>query len=443
MFNPSPTLLGKTRALWQQAWPIILSNCTIPLVGLTDTAVLGHLSDARYLAAVALGAVVFSFLYWGFGFLRMGTTGLAAQAWGRRDSAALGQLILQALTLALVLGVLLQALRPLLPWMTQLLGGSDTIRPLAAEYLALRLWSAPAVLMQYVVLGVAIALARSRVVLALLILGNGINIALDLWFVLGLGMTSQGVALASLIAEWVTALVGLTWLIRTCRCLNIPLKQPLFERLSLTRLLRVNSHLFVRTLLLLFALAFFARQGALLGDEVLAANTLLMQLVMLASYLLDGFAQAVEGQFGAAFARNREEGLAVFFAGFYLSAITALLLTGLFWLAGPWMIQRLTDLSEVRLLATTYLPWLWVILPVSMFSYWLDGVCIGATWTDAMRNTLILSVTGFLLTWWLLQDWGNTGLWAAFLCLNSLRGLSLGWIVTQRLGLKRMGQSRG
>lgn len=418
----------KTRPLFRQAWPILLSNCTIPLLGLVDTAVLGHLPDGRFLAAVALGAVIFSFLYWGFGFLRMGTTGLVAQAFGRKDQAAMGRLIMQALFLALMLGLALQLLRPFIPLMLSWLDGSPDASLLAAGYVEIRLWSAPAVLMQYVVLGVALAIARSQVVLVLLVLANGINIVLDLTFVLGLGMTSNGVALASLLAEWVAALVGLYWLVSTCCELNIPLQRPPLSFKSMQTLIKVNADLFVRTLALLLALAFFTRQGATQGDATLAANAVLMQLVMLTSYMLDGFAQAVEGQFGAAFARSRKEALQVFNAGVLLSFATGALLTLALWLGGNELINLLTDLPEIRTLADAYLPWLWIIVPVSVACYLFDGVFIGATWTAAMRNSLLLSLAGYLLAWWLLQDYLNHGLWAAFLIFNALRGLSLGWV---------------
>ena len=418
----------KTRPLFRQAWPILLSNCTIPLLGLVDTAVLGHLPDGRFLAAVALGAVIFSFLYWGFGFLRMGTTGIVAQAFGRDDRAAMGRLIMQALSLALILGIAIQLLRPAIPYMLSWLDGSPDASALAAGYVEIRLWSAPAVLMQYVVLGVALAIARSHIVLVLLVLANGINIVLDLTFVLGLGMTSNGVALASLVAEWVAVFVGLYWLVNTCRKLNIPLKCPALRVQSMQDLIKVNIDLFIRTLALLLALAFFTRQGATQGDATLAANAVLMQLIMLTSYMLDGFAQAVEGQFGAAFARSKKEALQVFNAGVLLSFATGILLTLLLWLSGAELIKLLTDLPEVQELAGTYLPWLWVIVPVSVACYLLDGVFIGATWTATMRNSLLLSLAGYLLAWWLLKSDLNHGLWAAFLIFNALRGLSLAWV---------------
>ncbi|WP_404419108.1 MATE family efflux transporter [Marinospirillum sp.] len=433
LFNKRPP--AQTGSLFRLAWPLLLSNCTVPLLGLVDTAVLGHLPDGRYLAAVALGAVIFSFLYWGFGFLRMGTTGLVAQTWGQEDRKALGRVIFQALTLALLLGLALQLLRPFIPGLLSLLDSSPDARLLASDYVAIRLWSAPAVLMQYVVLGLAIGLGRTGVVLWLLILGNGINILLDLWFVMGLGLTSNGVAFASLIAETSAAAVGLIWLVVTCKALQIPLQRPVPDPASLKKLIQVNSDLFIRTLALLLALAFFTRQGAAQGNEVLAANAVLMQLVMLSSYLLDGFAQAVEGRFGTAFARSHREAREVYKAGLFLSVMTATAITLAAWLGGPWLIQQLTDLEDIRQLATTYLPWLWLILPVSLWCYLYDGVFIGATWTAAMRNSLLIALVGYLLAWWLLQDYDNHGLWAAFLVFNALRGLTLGWVFRKRFSL--------
>src|SRR5690554_3958933 len=345
----------------------------------------------------------------------------------------MGRLIMQALFLALILGLALQLLRPIIPLMISWLDGSQDASVLAASYVEIRLWSAPAVLMQYVVLGVALAIARSQVVLVLLVLANGINIVLDLSFVLGLGMTSNGVALASLLAEWIAALVGLYWLLKTCRELNIPLLRPELNFKAMQTLIKVNADLFVRTLALLLALAFFTRQGATQGDATLAANAVLMQLIMLTSYMLDGFAQAVEGQFGAAFARSKKEALQVFNAGVLLSVATGALLTLILWLGGYQLIKFLTDLAEVRALAAIYLPWLWLVVPVSIACYLLDGVFVGATWTAAMRTSLLVSLAGYLLAWWLLKSYQNHGLWAAFLIFNALRGLSLGWVLCIRM----------
>lgn len=424
-------LSGKTLLLWRQAWPIILANATTPLLGLVGTALLGHLPDSSYLGAVALGAVVFSFLYWGLGFLRMGTTGLVAQAFGVKDSAALGRLISQALILALVLGVALQALRPALPTLLSWLKASDTLSSLATEYISIRLASAPAVLVQYVVLGVALGIAKSRIVLGLTLVANTVNLSLSLVLVLILGWKSAGVAWASLIAELATGLLGLIWLYYTSKKLQFTWCWPPLGFKALRTLLRVNSDLFIRTLALLLVLAFFARQGAAQGQDLLAANALLMQLVMLASYLLDGFAQAVEGQFGAAWARSRKEGWLVIKAGAILSLATGLGLTLALLVSGEILIARLTDVAAVKELALHYLPWLYLLLPLSVATYLLDGVFIGATWTQAMRNSLLLAALGFGIVWWLTQAWANHGLWLAFIVFNTLRGLSLGWVLAQ------------
>ncbi|MFK7161422.1 MATE family efflux transporter [Marinospirillum sp. MEB164] len=430
----SPSRRQEILTLWSRAWPIILSNASIPLLGLVDTAVLGHTPDSRYLAGVALGAVVFSFLYWGLGFLRMGTTGLMALASGRQDSAAMSRLLLQSLTLALVLGLLLQGVRPWLGEIISWLDGSAEAQQLATDYASLRLWSAPAVLIQYVVLGCALGLGKTRIVLLLLVVANSLNILLDLIFVLGLGMASQGVALATLIAEVSAALLGSLWLVRQTKQLGLGWPASWSEASQgWVQLVRVNRDLMLRTLTLLLALAFFTRQGAQQGNVVLAANALLMQIIMLSSYLLDGLAQAIEGRFGQAYARDQQEAVRVVQAGILLSFGTGFAITLMIGLGGESLIQLLTQLPEVQETARQYLPWLWLILPLSVASYLFDGVFIGATWTQAMRDTLFFSALGYLLIWWLLTPWGNHGLWMAFLWLNTLRGLSLGWLLYRRL----------
>ena len=430
----SPSRRQEILTLWSRAWPIILSNASIPLLGLVDTAVLGHTPDSRYLAGVALGAVVFSFLYWGLGFLRMGTTGLMALASGRQDSAAMSRLLLQSLTLALVLGLLLQGVRPWLGEVISWLDGSAEAQQLATDYASLRLWSAPAVLIQYVVLGCALGLGKTRIVLLLLVVANSLNILLDLIFVLGLGMASQGVALATLIAEVSAALLGSVWLAREAKILGLGWPASWSEASQgWAQLLRVNRDLMLRTLTLLLALAFFTRQGAQQGNVVLAANALLMQIIMLSSYLLDGLAQAIEGRFGQAYARDQQEAVRVVQAGILLSFGTGFAITLMIGLGGESLIQLLTQLPEVQETARQFLPWLWLILPLSVASYLFDGVFIGATWTQAMRDTLFFSAFGYLLIWWLLTPWGNHGLWMAFLWLNTLRGLSLGWLLYRRL----------
>lgn len=430
----------KTKQVFNQAWPIILSNASIPLLGLVDTAILGHLPSGVYLAAVTLGAVVFSFLYWGFGFLRMGTTGLIAQAYGANNQPLLAKYLSQGLLLAVALGVALQLTRPWLGEIISLLNASAEAKELALTYVEIRLFSAPAVLVQYVVLGAAIGMARSKIVLLLLLTANLTNLVLDVYFVLGLGMLSEGVAWASLVAEVLAAVVGVIWLVKTCTKLGVRLHLPAVNWQASKQLIEVNANLFIRTLALLFALAFFTRQGAGQGDSTLAANAVLMQLVMLASYLLDGFAQAVEGQFGAAFARSRQEAKEVFNAGLVLSLITGLGLVLVFALAGGQLINLLTDIPEIAAIAQEYLPWLVLVVAISVPAYLFDGVFVGATLIKPMRNSLLLALAVYLLSWWLFTHSlanlfanPNHALWAAFVIFNSLRGVYLGWAYKQKL----------
>ncbi|EPC02852.1 multidrug transporter MatE [Litchfieldella anticariensis FP35 = DSM 16096] len=416
------------RRIWLLAWPIILSNITVPLLGLVDTAVVGHLPDSRYLAGVTLGATLFSFLYWGFGFLRMGTTGLTSQAVGRENDTAVRNLLGQSLLMATVIGVSLILLsRPLITFGLWLLDGSEVATELAAEYAQIRILSAPAVLANYAILGWFLGQQNSRVTLAILVLTNSVNIVLDLAFVIGLGMTSDGVAWASMIADYTALAFGL-WLV--ARQLHLLQGRFLRERIlrlaAYGELWQVNAHLFVRTLGLLFATAFFTAQGASLGDNVLAANAVLLQFIMLTSYGLDGFAHAAEAVTGRAVGGRRwdEFGQAVRAAA-RLSLLTAGGAALVFALGGNLLIALLTNLPEVRAAAADYLPWMVAMPLIAVWSYLLDGVFIGATATREMRNSIFAGLAIYLPVWWLTQPLANHGLWLAFFAFTMVRSATL------------------
>ncbi|GKW48294.1 MATE family efflux transporter [Halomonas sp. NCCP-2165] len=417
------------RRIWLLAWPIILSNITVPLLGLVDTAVVGHLPDSRYLAGVTLGATLFGFLYWGFGFLRMGTTGLTAQALGRGDDSQVRTLLGQSLVLAVAIGVaLILFSRPLIELGLWLLDGSEAATGLAREYARIRIVSAPAVLANYAILGWFLGQQNSRVTLMILVLTNTINILLDLWFVIGLGMTSKGVALASAIADYSALAFGL-WLVgRQLRGLGGRLdRQALRHPAAYGELIRVNGHLFVRTLGILFAMAFFTAQGASQGDTILAANAVLLQFIMLTSYGLDGFAHAAEALTGRAVGRGRWDEFRAAVAGATrFSLVTAALASLAFWLGGPTLIALLTDLPEVRANATHYLPWVILMPLLAVWSYLLDGVFIGATASREMRNSIFVALAVYLPGWWLTQGLGNHGLWLAFTLFTLVRSATLG-----------------
>nr|WP_163501728.1 MATE family efflux transporter [Halomonas socia] len=425
----SPSTTSAERRIWLLAWPIILSNITVPLLGLVDTAVVGHLPDSRYLAAVTLGATLFSFLYWGFGFLRMGTTGLTSQAVGRENDSEVRNLLGQSLLMAGGIGVALIVLStPLIELGLWLLDGSEVATELAREYAQIRILSAPAVLANYAILGWFLGQQNARVTLAILVLTNSVNIVLDLLFVVGLGMTSDGVAWATVIADY-TALAFGGWLVlRQLRLLEGRfLRQRLLKLVAYRELFQVNGHLFVRTLGLLFAMAFFTAQGASQGDTVLAANAVLLQFIMLTSYALDGFAHAAEALVGRSVGRRRwdEFGTAVRAAArFSLFAAGAASLA--FLLGGEALIALLTDLPEVRASAAQYLPWMIVMPLLAVWSYLLDGVFIGATASREMRNSIFIGLAVYLPLWWLTQGLGNHGLWLAFTAFTLVRSATLG-----------------
>ncbi|WAM55011.1 MATE family efflux transporter [Vreelandella venusta] len=414
--------------IWTLAWPIILSNITVPLLGLVDTAVVGHLPDSRYLAAVTLGATLFSFLYWGFGFLRMGTTGLVAQAIGREAHSDVRNLLGQSLIMAAVIGALLIIFgSPLISLGLWLLDGSEAATPLAREYAEIRLWSAPAVLANYAILGWFLGQQNARVTLMILVLTNSVNIVLDLWFVVGLGMTSGGVALASVIADYSALTFGGYLVLRQLGHLEGGFqRQRLLVVSAYSALVNVNANLFVRTLGLLFAMAFFTAQGAHQGDTVLAANAVLLQFIMLTSYALDGFAHAAESLVGRAYGRRDwREFAATVRATAQFSFWTATVATVAFALAGNYLVAMLTGLAEVRATAASYLPWMIVMPLIAVWSYLFDGVFIGTTAVREMRNSIFIGLAVYLPTWWLSQGLGNHGLWLALTLFMLTRSVVL------------------
>lgn len=423
------------KEVWSLAWPMILSNITVPLVGLVDTAVIGHLPDGKHLAAVAIGSMIFSVVYWAFGFLRMGTTGLTAQAVGAENATANRTLLAQSLVMASAIGlciILLQ--RPIIELALQWIAAEPLVTEEARHYASIRIYGAPAVLCNFALLGWFLGNQNSKIPLLLLTVTNLLNMILDIIAVYGLGMHADGVALATVLAEYGSLLLGLY----LCRRLLRPMGGQLLTA-SLTRikhytaLFQVNRYLFIRTLALLFSMAFFTAQGARQGTDILSANAVLLNFILLISNGLDGFAHATEALIGKRTGRQDMTGFyrTVTTAAIW-SVITALLFTLFFWVAGGWVIQLLTSIKEVQQQAMIYLPWLIILPLIGVWSFLLDGIFIGTTQVKAMQNTMLLSVFGvFIPLWWLLLPLGNHGLWIAYLSLFLARGLSGGWVFWQ------------
>ena len=414
------------RRILRIALPIVAANVTVPLLGLVDTAVVGQLGQAAPIGAVGMGAVILSSVYWVFGFLRMGTTGLTAQAHGAGDPDEAGAILKRGLLVAGAAGLLLIALQVPLFWAAfSIAPGSAQVESLTQGYLSIRIWGAPGIIATYALTGWLIALERTGAVLVLQLVMNGLNIVLDLVFVMGLGWGVEGVAGATLIAEWSGAALGL-WL---CRDALVRTGARIFDAVRLRRMASVNGDIMVRSILLQASFTAFVFLSAGQGDTLLAANQVLLQFLMLMAFLLDGFAFAAETLVGQTIGARRASELrrAVRMA-FQWSVAGAVLMTAFFLLAGGWVIDLLTTAPEVRAAARVFLLWSALSPLIGLPSFMLDGIFIGATWTRAMRNAMILSVAGYALALWLMLPYGNHGLWAALYILYLLRAITLGVI---------------
>jgi MATE family multidrug resistance protein len=409
--------------MWRIAGPIVLSNATVPLLGAVDTGVVGQLGQAAPIGAVGLGAVILATLYWVFGFLRMGTSGLAAQAQGAGDGAERAAVLMRALIVGLAAGLGLIVLQ------VALVAGAFTLAPASAEvealtrqYLAIRIWGAPATIALYAVTGWLVGVERTRAVFLLQLWINGLNICLDLWFVLGLGWGVPGVAAATLIAEWTGLVLGL-WF---CRDAFGPVLAAAWSRLgdraALLTMFAVNRDIMIRSVALQLCFTLFVFLGARHGDVTLAANQVLLQFLGILSYALDGFAFAAEtlvGQaIGARAAREVRQAIRLALAWTFWSGV----ILGLgFWLVGPWLIDLMTTAPEVRAEARHYLPWIVAAPLMGALAWAYDGIYIGALLTQEMRRLMLIAAAAYVVAIGVFWPLGNHGLWAAMMILFAVR----------------------
>nr|WP_254367935.1 MATE family efflux transporter [Paracoccus sp. Z118] len=408
------------------ALPIVLANVTIPILGMVDTGVVGQLGEAAPIGAVGIGAVILTSLYWIFGFLRMGTSGLVAQAHGARDHAESGAHLLRALVIGLGAGVALILLQaPLFALAFRLAPASAEVEAMARQYLSIRIWGAPATIGMYALTGWLIAVERTRAILAVQMLINLVNIGLDLWFVLGLGLGVPGVAWATLAAEWSGFALAL-WLAREAIRDGLA-AGGLWAKDRVSRLVRVNGDIMIRSVLIQGSMTAFLFLGAGQGDVPLAANQVLLQFLQFTGNALDGLAFAAEALVGQAVGARRPasvrraSGLTTRWAAGF-----ALLLALAFALGGGAIIDLLTTSPEVRQVARIYLPWMALMPVVGVASWMLDGIFIGATLTREMRNVMILSVGIYVAALAILvPGFGNHGLWAALMILNGVRAVGM------------------
>lgn len=416
------------RNVWAIAGPMILANLSTPLLGMVDTAVVGHLNDPLYLGAVALGSMLFTFLFWGFGFLRMVTTGLTSQANSQNDQKQTRDVLIQSGLLALIIAAVLLTLQTPIAWFAyQFIDGSKAVIAESQLYYEIRIWSAPATLLNYAILGWLIGIEASRSALVIVLVINISNIVFDLLLVNGLGMKADGVALASVLAEYGGLLCALILLHkRQLRLLSIKLREELRLLVANRRGLNLHGNFMLRTLCLIFSFAFFTNQGAQAGDVTLAANMVLLNFITFMAYVLDGFANATEVMSGKAIGLNNANMLkrSLILNGFW-SLLTACLFSLVYGLFGKEIISLLTSIEPVLQMADDYRFWVVLAPVIGVWSYLFDGLFVGATLGREMRNTMLFSTfCCYLPAWYFLQGWGNNGLWAALLILLAARGLS-------------------
>jgi MATE family multidrug resistance protein len=429
--------LPQNRDVWRIAAPMMLSNITVPLLGMVDTGVTGHLENAVYLGAVAIGSTLFGFLYSGVNFLRMGTTGITAQRFGADDDdgvrVALGQALVVAMAIAMAL-ILLQV--PLITFAMTLLGPEPEIAGFASEYFSIRIWSAPATLANYALIGWFIGLQNARVPLYIVLAINLTNIALDLVFVLLLGMKVDGVAAASVIAEFTGAAVGISLAISELRRRGGHLVVSHLTTLKeYAEFFSINANLFVRTMALIFVFAFVTAAGARMGGLILAANAVLMNLLNLVAFALDGLAHAAEALVGKAAgakdgrALQRSVQLTMRWSFYFAVGFSIL-----FWITGPIFIGWLTDIPEVVDTTLAYLPWMIVAPVIALWAYLYDGVFVGTTRAKEMRNSMVASTfLVFIPAWFAFRFLGNHGLWLAFMIFLASRGLGMHYYYRYRV----------
>ncbi len=418
------------KAFWLLAGPMIVGNISLALLGLVDTAVVGHLDTAVYLGGVAVGTVIFDFLYWGMGFLRMGTTGIVAQALGKEDATEVRTVLMQSVLVGVSIAlIILLFQQPIFSIGLSFLEGSPEVKHYAMVYCQWMIWGMPALMVLFSVYGWLLGTQNAMAVLKVGVFVNIINIVLDIVFFLYMDMDVRGVALATVISQYCGVVIsffivrkqllkqGGEWVVN--KILNIE---------KIKRFLSLNHDIFIRTICLIFVFAFFTRESATYGDNVLAANSILLKFYLLMALALDGFNHAAEALVGKAVGQEDRK-LFNYSVSLTLkwSFVFGLFFTLLYWLTGEGMINLLTDLANVRESSLIYLPWMIALPLISVWCFLLDGVFIGATRGKEMRNSmLVCTFVFFLPAWYLFQFMGNHGLWLAFTLFIAVRGVSLG-----------------
>lgn len=435
MIKTSP--FDQHKRLFYLALPMVLSNITVPLLGLVDTAVIGHLEHAYFLGGSTIGAMLITSVVWLCGFLRMSTTGLSAQTLGLGDISKNLLVLLRGVCLAFFIGIVMILLQsPFLDIALSIAGGSEKVQFYANQYAQIRIWGVPAALANLVILGWLIGNQQGKTVMWVLIATNLVNVCLDLVFVYIFNWQVQGVALASLLAEYSGMLLGIAFIAKhykkalTTLLSNVQqFNRLLFDKQVLANYFQLNRDILIRTLCLQACLFFITFQGARLGDTVVAANAILMNFLLLISFSLDGIANATEAMVGKAHGENNNKALKrTVNISLFWSFMFACFYAVLFAVFGSFFLSLISDIPSVIDFAEQYIGWMILLPLVSCWCFLYDGVYIGLLQPKMMRNSMFVATFGcFFPVWYLLQDFGNHSLWAAYSIFMLARGVILAW----------------
>ncbi|MGB0634405.1 MAG: MATE family efflux transporter [Paracoccaceae bacterium] len=417
-----------SRRILRIALPILFSNATIPILGAVDTAVIGQLGDPAAIGAVGIGAIIISAIYWVFGFLRMGTVGLTSQAYGAKDfmevDALLGRCLIVGFSAGLII-ILIQSVAFQLA--LNISPASKEVELFASKYIEIRIFSAPAAIALFGITGWLIALERTKSILLVQLFMNGLNVILDILLVNHFELGIQGVAYASLVAEWCGFILGLYLCRDRLMAKGFLNFLQIFEKKRLTNMVNVNIDILIRSLLLQMAIISFLFIGSDFGDLALASNQILLQFIHIVSYALDGFAHAAETLVGQSVgARDRRSFRQAAILTTIWAGLICIIFVMFFLIFGGHLVDLMTVSPEVRLEARKYLPYLSILPLIGLFSYMLDGIFIGATRTRDMRNMMFISFLGYVLVLFLLiPNFENHGLWFGLMALYILRAVTL------------------
>ena len=417
------------RKILYLAIPNIISNITIPLLGIIDLTMMGHLGNEVYIGAIALGGMIFNFIYWGFSFLRMGTSGFTAQAFGEDNKKEVINILARALLVGILGSILLILLQyPIERFSFWMINGGDEVEHFASRYFYIRIWAAPATISLYAFTGWFIGMQNAKTPMVVAIVVNVLNLLFNLLFVFVFDMKSDGVAWGTVLAQYCGLILAIVLLRKHYSAyFKFWEKKAMLEVKAMKAFFMVNKDIFIRTLALIFTLSFFTSKSAEANDTILAINTILFQFFIFFSYFVDGFANAGEALAGRYIgARDKTKLIATTRLVFYWAIAVSLFFVVLNSLGGKLVLQLMTSNQEIIDGSMLYMNWIIIIPLVGFTAFIWDGIYIGATVSNHLRNSILVALAVFFAVYYLtLGSLGNHGLWLAFVCFLGVRGIYL------------------